>query len=435
MSSAGNILVIGGGGREHALAWKLAQEGGVSRVFVAPGNPGMAWDPKLEVTGIPAGDFEKIAGFVKTNSISFVVVGPDQALADGAVDFLEERGIPAFGPGKEASRIEWSKAYSKELMQAAGIPTARFETFVNLDAARSFLQTVEWGNGWVVKADGLALGKGVVVCESREESLRTIAEFFSGSMGEAGKTVVIEERLLGREVSAFFLCDGERGAPLGMACDYKRIFDGNAGPNTGGMGAFTPAHWLPEGFLQTVAAQVTKPLLAEMRKRKNPFKGILFIGLMVNARGEGKVLEFNARFGDPETQALMPMIAEDLLPWLRAARDGRLASLPEAGPKMKAGAAVHVVAAAEGYPATPRKGDAIEVNPSLAAGSRSWEESAVKLFFAGVAPKGEGLSTSGGRVLGITALAGTLAEAREKAYAWSKKVSFAGAQRRSDVGL
>lgn len=425
------LLVIGSGGREHAMAWRLAMDEGVEKVFVCPGNPGMEGDVagKVSCTGIGAGEFEKISEFAKQNGVGFVAVGPDQALADGAVDFLEAKGIPAFGPTKAASRIEWSKAYSKELMKAASIPTARYETFTSLESAKRFLTAAEWGSGWVVKADGLALGKGVVVCDSREQGLAFCEELFGGAMGAAGSTVVIEERLAGREVSAFFLCDGERGACLGQACDYKRIFDGDQGPNTGGMGAFTPADWLPAGFEDTVAREVTLPLLAEMKKRGNPFKGVLFVGLMVDG-DSFKVLEFNARFGDPETQALLPMLAEDLYPWLRACRDGKLSSMP-ASIRMKPGAAVHVVSAAEGYPATPKKGDPISVDKSFGS---SWEQG-VKLFFAGVSKQGDSFATNGGRVLGVTALGEDRADAREKAFAWTERVSFRGRQRRLDVGI
>ncbi len=385
---------------------------------------------RVDCVSIPAGDFPRIAEFVRENRVSIVVVGPDQALADGAVDFFEAEGIPAFGPSKAASRIEWSKAYSKDLMKAAGIPTAKYETFQEKESAKQFLSTVEWGNGWVVKADGLALGKGVVVCDSREQGLSTLDDFFSGSMGEAGKTVVIEERLSGREVSAFYLCDGKIGAPLGFACDYKRIFEGDQGPNTGGMGAFTPADWLPEGFSARVAKEVTEPLLAEMRKKAVPFKGVLFIGLMVE-NGSAKVLEFNARFGDPETQALMPMLDESLLPWLCACRDGELAFLRPSGPKLKEGAAVHVVSAAEGYPASPRKGDEISVHPDFGS---SWPQDGVKIFYAGVSTRDGKFFTNGGRVLGVTALGRSRPEARTKAHAWTEKVSFTGRQRRADVG-
>jgi phosphoribosylamine--glycine ligase len=315
-------------------------------------------------------------------------------------------------------------------MRAGGIPTARYETFTSLEAANGFLKQVEWGSGWVVKADGLALGKGVVVCDSREQGLAAAADFFSGSLGAAGQKVVIEERLMGREVSAFFLCDGENGVPLGMACDYKRIFDGDKGPNTGGMGSYTPADWVRPELQARTAAEVVRPLLKEMNSRGVPFKGVLFVGLMVDGE-KFSVLEFNARFGDPETQALLPMLAEDLHPWLRACRDGRLAALPASGPRLRSGAAVHVVSAAEGYPGTPRKGDTIEVDPAFGS---SWEKFGVKLFFAGVARQGTSFTTSGGRVLGVTALGGSREEARAKAFEWSGKVRFQGLQRRNDVG-
>ncbi len=434
-----NILVIGGGGREHALSWKLAQSPGMGTVFVAPGNSGMEKEPKIEVTGIPAGDFERIAAFVKERRVSFVVVGPDQALADGAVDFFEGRGIAVFGPLQAAARIEWSKAYSKEVMREAGIATAKYETFTELAQARVFLQTVDWGSGWVVKADGLALGKGVVVCESREEALSTVNEFLAGGgHGEAGRRVVIEERLPGREASAFFLCDGERAVPLGTACDYKRIYDGDLGPNTGGMGAFSPADWAPAGLTEQVQAEVAVPLLKALKARGTPYKGTLFVGLMING-GKAKVVEFNARFGDPETQVLLPLLDEDLLPWLRAASEGRLDGLAPSGPRFKSLHGVHVVLAAAGYPGAGgqavRKGDAITIDARLLPGGGSWERDGVKLFFAGVGRLGDGLCTNGGRVLGLTAIATSAEEARVKAYEWVGRIHFPGAQRRSDVGL
>ena len=427
------VLVVGSGGREHAISWKLAQSEDITELFVAPGNPAMALEEKVTCTGIAASDFAGIAEYCRKNHVGFVVVGPDQALADGIVDYLDAQGIPAFGPTKAASRVEWSKAFSKELMREAGIPTARYEVFEALAPAQEFLRSVEWGDGWVVKADGLALGKGVVVAESREEALSTVEEFLAGgAMGEAGKRVVIEERLLGREVSVFSLCDGERAVLLGMACDYKRIFDNDKGPNTGGMGAFSPADWLPEGYAEIVQEKIVQPLLSSLAKRGSPFKGVLFSGLMATKDGP-KVIEYNARLGDPETQVVLPLIDEDLLPWLRAAQAGRLDRMPASGPKRKALHGVHVVAAAAGYPASPRKGDAIsipeELLPVEGDGGR-W----AKVFFAGVARKGTTFVTNGGRVLGLTCLAETREEARRKAYAISETIRFEGVQRRSDVG-
>lgn len=427
------LMVVGSGGREHALVWKLAQSENVTEVFVAPGSPAIALEAKAACTGIAAGDFYGIARHCKANHVKFVMVGPDQALADGIVDFLDAEGIPAFGPTKAAARIEWSKAFSKELMKEAGIPTARYETFDSAAAAKEFLSSVEWGTGWVIKADGLALGKGVVVAETREEALATAADFLSGTaMGEAGRRIVIEERLLGRELSFFSLCDGNQGVTLGQACDYKRIFDGDKGPNTGGMGAFSPADWVPEGFNRRVETEVVAPLLKSLQNRGSPFKGILFVGLMATDSGP-KVIEFNARFGDPETQVLLPLIDEDLLPWLQAGQAGKLNEMPASGPRRKAMHGVHVVLAAEGYPATPRKGDAIRMPEELLPQEGDGKRLA-KVFFAGVARKGNDFVTNGGRVLGITALAETQAEARRKAYALSETVQWAGQQKRSDVG-
>ncbi|RZA05994.1 MAG: phosphoribosylamine--glycine ligase [Proteobacteria bacterium] len=427
------VLVVGSGGREHALAWKLAQGEETSEVFVAPGNPAMALEHKVTCTNISAADFVGISEFCRKNHVGFVVVGPDQALADGIVDYLEGQGLAAFGPTKAAARVEWSKAFSKEVMQAEGIPTARYEVFDALEPALSFLKSVEWGSGWVVKADGLALGKGVVVAESREEAIRTAEDFFGGSMGAAGARVVIEERLFGREVSVFSLCDGERGVLLGMACDYKRIFDGDKGPNTGGMGAFSPADWLPNGFAEEVQNRIVAPMVEAMKKRGTPFKGVLFSGLMATKDGP-KVIEFNARFGDPETQVLMPLVDEDLLPWLRASRDGTLARLSAEGPKRKNLHGVHLVMAAANYPGAPRKGDAISVPEELLpqeGDSGRW----AKVFFAGVARGENSFVTNGGRVLGLTTLAESREEARRKAYAISEVIRFEGMQRRGDVGV
>ncbi|MGZ3694922.1 MAG: phosphoribosylamine--glycine ligase [Bdellovibrionota bacterium] len=428
------VLVIGGGGREHAIAWKLAREKGIHEIFVAPGNPGMALEPKIVCTGITASDFHGMEKLCREKKIDFVVVGPDQALADGAVDFLENAGIPAFGPTASAARIESSKCFAKELMKDAGIPTAKFELFSDLPSARSFIEKVEWGSGWVVKADGLALGKGVVVCESREEALATLNAFIGEfTLGKAGASVVIEERLLGREVSGFYFCDGTDSRPLGFACDYKRIHDGDRGPNTGGMGAFSPADWLPDGFSDRVQAEIVQPLLQEMRTRGHAFRGMLFVGLMVTNAGP-KVIEFNARFGDPETQVLLPLLQEDLLPWLKASREGALKAFPVSGPAVKPGAAVHVVVAAAGYPGTVKKGDKISLPGELLPQENETERLA-KLFFAGVGRSPSlDLITNGGRVLGITALAGSRADARRIAYELIETVRFSGAQRRSDVG-
>ena len=424
------LLVIGGGGREHSLCWKLAQSPRVTEVIACPGNPGIGLEPKVRC--VPARDFSALAEFCRAENVQFAVVGPDQALADGATDTLEAAGIPTFGPTQAAARIESSKAFAKDVMRAAGIPTAAYHTFSDLPAAQDFLRSVEWGTGWVVKADGLALGKGVVVAYSREQALAAAEEMLSGkAVGAAGKTLVIEERLEGIEVSGFYLCDGKFAARLGYACDYKRIFDGNLGPNTGGMGAYSPADWLPPGFAESVEVQVVYPLLRELERRGTPFKGTLFVGLMSTRRGP-KVIEFNARFGDPETQALFPLIDEDLLPWLEACRNGKLQQMPSPEVRMKNLASVHVVMAAAGYPASPRKGDAIFFPAELLPSDS--RNNGLKLFFAGVTGTGKAFFTNGGRVLGLTAVANTREEARRKAYDGADLIRFADAQRRGDVG-
>lgn len=424
------LLVVGSGGREHALSWKLAQSSNVEKVFVAPGNAGMALEPRLEMVPLAIHQQKELAVFCKKEGIGFVVVGPDQALADGLVNFLEKEGIPAFGPTKEAAQIEASKAFSKDLMQGLGIPTARYLNCSSVKEAHHFLDSNAWGDGWVVKADGLALGKGVVVCESIEEAKKVCAVFLGGAFGASSAKIVIEERLIGREVSAFHLCDGAVGVPLAMACDHKRIFDGDRGPNTGGMGAFTPADWVEAGLAEHIQSSVVNPLLAGMAAKGMPFKGVLFTGLMITKSGP-KVLEFNARFGDPETQAILPMLDEDLLPWLEACQKGELNKMKASGPRMKAGSAVHVVLAAEGYPGDVKKGDAISL-PAAALPGGDWEKNGLKVFFAGVAAAGAGLATNGGRVLGVTALGETRALARSRAY--EATISFRGMQRRSDVG-
>ncbi|NUM88689.1 MAG: phosphoribosylamine--glycine ligase, partial [Bdellovibrionales bacterium] len=302
------VLVVGGGGREHALAWKIGLSPRVQEVFLAPGNAGALLEAKSRAAGVAANDYPGILRFCRERGVDLAVIGPDQALADGLVDLLIEAGVATFGPRKDAARLEYSKAFAKEMMAIAGVPTARFEVFSDLAPALSFLAQDPWKDGYVVKADGLALGKGVVVCSSRSEAERELRDFLQeGKMGEAGKRVVLEERLAGPEVSAFHFCDGEEFRLLGFSCDYKRLLDGGHGPNTGGMGTYSPADWVPPGLKKTVDEEVVRPLLREMKRRGTPYSGVLFTGLMVTGDGP-KVLEFNARFGDPETQSLLPMM-------------------------------------------------------------------------------------------------------------------------------
>ncbi len=444
------VLVVGSGGREHALAWKLSQSLKITELILAPGNDGAALEPNIRREKVSLGnDYADLLEFAKAEKVDFAVIGPDQALADGLVDKFAAIDIPSFGPSAAAARIESSKAFSKSLMEKANIPTARFVVFEDVKKARDFVENCEWSDGIVIKADGLALGKGVIVAESKAEALKAVDKFMlDGSMGDAGKKIVVEERLLGREVSAFYICDGDSGRLLSLACDYKQIYDGGKGPNTGGMGAFAPTGWLPEDYDSTLQSRVVTPLLQAMDAEGCPFKGVLFVGIMHTGSGP-KILEFNARFGDPETQAIMPLMDSDLFPILYASMEGSLAKLPPTAIRLKPGAAVHVVMAAHGYPGTQegvsvRKEDAITIEASLLPSSESSSQEKLfqeklfqeKLFFAGVQSTEEGeLETSGGRVLGLTVLAADLESARSGVYSKIREIHFAGAQIRTDIGL
>jgi phosphoribosylamine--glycine ligase len=418
------ILVVGSGGREHALAWKLSQASNVSRLIIVPGNDGMS--PTWERWNLPVStraDFVALASRARAEKVDLAVIGPDNQLADGIVDVLEGAGVTCFGPSAAAAQIEASKAFSKDVMKAAGVPTARFEVFHSMESARDFIKSVEWGSGWVVKADGLAYGKGVVVCETRDQALKAIEEI--QTLGASAQKLVIEERLVGEEISWFAFCDGETCALLEPARDHKRIFDHNQGPNTGGMGAFSPVPGLPEGFSERVRNEVFLPTLAEMKRRGAPFKGLLFAGLMVDfARGNYWVLEFNCRFGDPETQVILTRMEDDLLGWCEAVSQGRLR---EKGAQIQfsSDAAVVVIASARGYPEKPEKGAVISLSAL----------SSPEYFCAGVARRQDGkLAVSGGRVFGVMGSGATLEKAREQAYARIRKVSFEGMHFRTDIG-
>nr|WP_216623250.1 phosphoribosylamine--glycine ligase [Corallococcus exercitus] len=408
-------MLLGSGGREHALAWKLAQSPRLSRLLVGPGNPGTArWGTNVP---LQADSPEAVVSLARREGVDLVVVGPEAPLVAGVADALAQVDIPCFGPVAAAARIEGSKAFAKEVMDEAGVPTAAFRVFT--DAAEAEKYAVAQGR-IVVKADGLAAGKGVIVApdaQAAREAVRAVA-----AMGQAGQRMVLEELLEGEEVSLMALCDGERYVLLPLSQDHKRVGEGDTGPNTGGMGAYCPAPFLTPQELAKVGEQVIAPTLAVLKKRGTPLRGVLYAGLMLTASGP-KVLEFNARFGDPETQVLMMQVDEDLLPLLDACAKGTLEPRPL---KQFPGASVGVVLAAEGYPEAPKKGQRIEGLDAVPSNA--------PVFLAGVAKQDGALVTAGGRVLTVCARGDSLATARERALAAADGVRFEGRHFRRDIG-
>ncbi len=421
MSKRLTVLLLGSGGREHALAWKMAQSPLVEKVHVLPGNPGMATQDGRIVC--VSGDIGKIAQELKPD---LIVIGPEKPMADGVVDRLEAARFTVLGASRAAAQLESSKIFSKEFMQAEDIPTARAVTCNGYAAARAALKTWDVENkGVVIKADGLAAGKGVVVTKDRAEAEQTLHDF----MVDAGhpvkaERVLLEETLHGREVSAFALCDGMRFLPFGYICDHKRVFDGNRGPNTGGMGAFSSQDWPSPAARAFISENIFAATLRGMNKRGTPFKGVLFAGLMVDG-DDVNVIEVNVRLGDPETQALLPLIESDLVPLFLAAAKGDLSNC--SAPHIADETTVHVVMTSAGYPSQNMKlGETIILNPIT--------NDNTQVFFAGIAAKDGSFVNSGGRVLGVTARGATLETARKQAYARIDNISFKGAHWRRDIG-
>ena len=415
------VLLLGGGGREHALGWKLAQSSLLTELISAPGNPGLATIG--EVAEVNPADPDVVAVLAAERDVDLVVIGPEAPLAAGVVDALDAAGIPAFGPTAAGARVEASKSYAKEVMARAGVPTAAAEVFTDVDAAAAHLDSID--APYVVKADGLAAGKGVLVTSDLEAAKAWAGACLSGTFGEAGATVVIEDHLDGREVSVFALVDGERALPLAPARDYKRLRDGDEGPNTGGMGSFSPVADLPDGFVGHTIAGVIEPVLAALAADGVSYRGFLYAGLMLTDDGP-KVLEFNCRMGDPEAQAVLPRLDEDLLELLAAGASG---ALPDRPLRWSDGAAVDVVLAAPGYPVTPEQG--LPIKGVVDAEGRDDAE----VFHAGTADADGQLVTAGGRVLNVVGLGDTVAHARAAAYAAASEIEFAGMQMRTDIGL
>lgn len=411
------VLVLGPGGREHAIIRALLADPAVTEVHSAPGNAGIAQD--VPVHAVDANDPAAATGLAQQLGVDLVVVGPEAPLVAGVADALRQAGIPVFGPNKDAAVLEGSKAFAKEVMAAAQVPTAQARVATRTSEAEAALD--EFGAPYVVKDDGLAAGKGVVVTEDRALALAHAEACFA-----AGGSVVIEEFLDGPEVSLFVLSDGKNVVPLSPAQDFKRIFDNDEGPNTGGMGAYTPLPWLPEGFVEEVVEKVARPTIDEMARRGTPFNGVLFCGLAVTKRGV-RVIEFNARFGDPETQAVLARLKTPLGQLLLDAAQGQLRE--DTVLDWDSRTAVDVVMAAENYPDTPRKGDAIR---GLDAAN---DLDSVHVVHAGTAEQDGAVVTAGGRVLAVVALGEDLAEARTRAYEGVAAIFWPGAQYRSDIAL
>ncbi len=415
------VLVIGSGGREHALVWKLKQSPLVDEVYAAPGNGGTAREGAVNID-IRADDIAGLVTFARREEIGLVVPGPELALTLGITDAMKEAGIPCFGPDGYCARLEGSKAFAKDIMQRAGVPTAACAVFEDIDAARAHVRNV--GAPLVVKADGLAAGKGVVVAQTTEEALAALDDIMGRkAFGAAGSRVVIEECLIGEEASFLCLCDGLRAVPLPSAQDHKAVYDGDKGPNTGGMGAYSPAPILPDEDAERMADLVARPILRELAKDGHPFVGVLYAGLMMTADGP-RVLEYNTRFGDPECQPLLMRLDGDLVDIMQAALAGDLSAVPV---RQKPESALGVVVCARGYPQSYPKGMPIE-------GLDEAEADGAKVFHSGTVIENGVCKANGGRVLCVTALGKTLAEAQSKAYKAVDKIRMPDSFHRSDIG-
>ncbi len=420
--SRGNVLVIGSGGREHALAWKLAQSPQVIEVIVAPGNPGTAAEPRCRNAAVAVDDIAGLIDLARRESVHLTVVGPEVPLSLGVVDAFQNAGLRIFGPTREAAQLESSKAFSKDFLARHRIPTARYQVFTELDAALAHIR--EHGAPIVIKADGLAAGKGVVVATTVDEACDAAHEMLGGNrLGHAGARVVVEDFLEGEEASFIVVAGGTQYVALATSQDHKRIFDGDRGPNTGGMGAYSPAPVVTPAVHERVCREVIEPTLAAMTAEGRPFTGFLYAGLMIDSRGDIKVLEFNTRMGDPETQPILFRLQSDLLDLLNAALDQRL---PDMQLQWDPQPALGVVLAAAGYPGAVARGDVVRGLRADLAGA--------KVFHAGTAQQGDDVITAGGRVLCVVAAGGDLAIARQIAYAAVEKIQFDGLQYRRDIG-
>ncbi len=416
------ILIVGGGGREHALAWKAAQNPGIETVYVAPGNAGTAAEPKLKNVAISAEDIEQLAAFAEANQVDLTIVGPEAPLVKGIVDLFRARGLRCFGPTKAAAQLEGSKAFAKDFLARHQIPTARYGNFTEAEAAKAFVR--EMGTPIVVKADGLAAGKGVIIAHTEAEAFAAIDDMLAGNrFGDAGHRVVVEEFLTGEEASFIVITDGKHIIPFASSQDHKARDNGDVGPNTGGMGAYSPAPVVTPEVHARIMDEVIRPTVEGMAEEGHVYQGFLYAGLMITEDGTPKVLEFNCRFGDPETQPIMMRLRSDLVELCDAAERGVLNDIDI---EFDSRAALGVVMAAGGYPNAYRKGDVIEGLENVAPD--------VKVFHAGTKLDGKHVLTNGGRVLCVTALGESVAEAQRKAYENVKKISWPDVYYRTDIG-
>ncbi|MGE6606304.1 phosphoribosylamine--glycine ligase [Halomonas sp. NPDC076908] len=417
------VLMIGGGGREHALAWKLAQSAQVEQVFVAPGNAGTATEAKVTNVAIEATDLEGLVAFAKNEQIGLTVVGPEAPLVDGVVDLFQAAGLAIFGPSQAAAQLEGSKSFTKDFLARHAIPSADYQTFTEVDPALAYLHKM--GAPIVIKADGLAAGKGVIVALSEVEAEAAIRDMLeANAFGDAGARVVIEEFLEGEEASFIVMVDGEHVVPMATSQDHKRAYDGDTGPNTGGMGAYSPAPVVTPEVDARIMEQVILPTVRGMAAEGNAYSGFLYAGLMIDAAGNPKVIEYNCRFGDPETQPIMLRLTSDLAELCLAGAEGKLAGRTC---EWDARAAVGVVMAAGGYPGSYGKGDVIH-------GVAEAEQTGCKVFHAGTAQNAQGeIITAGGRVLCVTALGNSVSEAQQKAYQGVNAIRWDDAEYRRDI--
>jgi phosphoribosylamine--glycine ligase len=415
-----NILILGGGGREHSLAWAILQNPKSDRLIVAPGNAGIA--QIAECADFDINDGAQVEGFVVENAIDFVVIGPEAPLAAGVADRLRDSGVLVFGPSKAAAELEASKAFTKAICDAASAPTAAYGHFTDAEAAKEYVRRQDVPI--VVKADGLAAGKGVIIADTLAEAEAAIDDMFDGSFGAAGAEVVIEEFMTGEEASYFILCDGMDVLPIGTAQDHKRVGDGDTGPNTGGMGAYSPAPVLTDAIAQKAIDEIIRPTMAEMVRRGTPYQGILYAGLMIE-NGQSRLVEYNVRFGDPECQVLMMRLGAQVLDLLLAASKGQLAKVK---PNWADDHAVTVVLAANGYPGNYEKGSVIGGLDALP------QDSMNMVFHAGTATHDGLIVANGGRVLNVTARGDSLAEAQARAYAMVDKIEWPEGFCRRDIG-